>query len=50
VFSRIYAAVSACMDERGMGALRTELLASLTGSVVDVDAATAATSAANQAR
>jgi ubiquinone/menaquinone biosynthesis C-methylase UbiE len=38
VFSRFYAAISERMDDEGMGALRTELLAPLTGSVVEVGA------------
>jgi hypothetical protein len=38
VFSRFYAAVSPRMDDEGMGALRTELLAHLAGEVVEVGA------------
>jgi hypothetical protein len=36
VFRRFYAAFSDRMDDEGIGALRTELLAPLIGSVVEV--------------
>jgi ubiquinone/menaquinone biosynthesis C-methylase UbiE len=36
VFSRLYARISEGMDAEGLGALRTELLAPLSGSVVEV--------------
>lgn len=38
VFSRLYASVSERMDDEGMAALRSELLAGLSGSVVEVGA------------
>jgi SAM-dependent methyltransferase len=38
VFSRFYAAISERMDDEGLGALRTELLSPLVGSVVEVGA------------
>ena len=38
VFSRVYAAASERMDDEGMAALRTELLAPLSGTVVEVGA------------
>ena len=38
VFSRVYAAASERMDDEGMAALRTELLAPLAGTVVEVGA------------
>jgi hypothetical protein len=40
VFTRCYATISDRMDHEGMGALRTELLTPLTGSVVEVGAGT----------
>src|SRR3712207_8158665 len=36
VFGRLYARISEGMDAQGLGALRTELLAPLSGSVVEV--------------
>lgn len=38
VFSRFYAAISEAMDREGLAALRTELLAALSGSVVEIGA------------
>jgi len=38
VFSRVYAAASERLDDEGMAALRTELLAPLAGAVVEVGA------------
>lgn len=38
VFSRLYASVSERLDDEGMAALRSELLAGLSGSVVEVGA------------
>ncbi|WP_369132723.1 class I SAM-dependent methyltransferase [Modestobacter sp. I12A-02662] len=38
VFSRFYAAISGRMDDEGLAALRTELLAPLSGAVVEIGA------------